>query len=91
MAEYDEIAEAYLDAEDKRIVRMYVIDYTFMKFLGDVKGKSVLDLGCGAGHLTRKVKDAGSAETVGVDLSPEMIRLAKEDEEKKASWYKIFC
>jgi len=36
----------------------------------------VLDLGCGTGHLTAKIAEAG-ASVVGVDRSPEMIRQAR--------------
>jgi len=48
--------------------------------LGLLKAKPVeriLDLGCGTGHLTAKIAEAG-AQVVGVDRSPEMIRQALE-------------
>ena len=48
--------------------------------LGDVRGKSVLDLACGEGFYTRKIKQVGAAEVTGVDISAEMIRLAEEEE-----------
>jgi len=38
-------------------------------------GERILDLGCGTGHLARKIADAG-AEVVGLDSSPEMIEQA---------------
>lgn len=37
----------------------------------------VVDLGCGSGALARRVVDAGH-DVLGVDLSPDMIRLAKQ-------------
>src|SRR5262249_25699793 len=39
-------------------------------------GERVLDLGCGTGHLTARIAEAGS-EVVGVDSSPEMIAEAR--------------
>src|SRR5471030_3268425 len=45
----------------------------------DVKpGERILDLGCGTGHLTKKIQEEG-AEVVGIDASPEMIAQAKEN------------
>ncbi len=42
-----------------------------------VKGKRALDFGCGAGRSTRFLRNLGF-ETVGIDVSAEMIRIAKE-------------
>lgn len=39
-------------------------------------GERVLDLGCGTGHLTARIAEAG-AEVVGIDSSPEMIAEAR--------------
>lgn len=51
---------------------------------GDVRGLRVLDVGCGEGYCTRELKSRGSAHTVGLELSGEMIRLAREQEETLA-------
>jgi trans-aconitate methyltransferase len=40
-------------------------------------GERILDLGCGTGHLTNKIKDQG-AEVIGIDASEDMIAKAKE-------------
>lgn len=40
-------------------------------------GLPVADVGCGPGHVTRHLHDLGLA-AVGIDLSPEMIRVARE-------------
>jgi len=45
----------------------------------DVKaGETILDLGCGTGHLTKKISDLG-AEVTGIDASAEMIEKAEKD------------
>lgn len=45
----------------------------------DVSGKTVLDLGCGAGHNCLNFVRRGAAEVVGVDLSEKMLAVAKEE------------
>lgn len=53
----------------------------FLAFVGDLNGKTALDVGCGEGYNTRIFAQKG-AKVVGVDLSKEMIRLAWEEEKK---------
>lgn len=44
--------------------------------VGDVKGKRLLDVGCGAGYFSRLMAEAG-AEVTGVDISPRMVEHAR--------------
>jgi SAM-dependent methyltransferase len=46
-------------------------------FARHVKGQRALDFGCGAGRSTRLLRRLGF-DAVGVDISPEMIRLARK-------------
>ena len=50
-----------------------------LALVGDVTGRRVLDLGCGAGQLARHLAEAGAAEVVGVDVSERMLALARAD------------
>jgi SAM-dependent methyltransferase len=81
VSKYDEIAEEYQDATQLDVFR--IISHTMSSRLGDVAGRSVLDLACGEGHSTRAIKRLGAGRTVGVDISGEMIRLALEQEAKQ--------
>lgn len=54
---------------------------TMERWLKDsVRGKRVLDLGCGTGILTQKISRWG-AHAFGVDLSPQMIAIAERESE----------
>ncbi len=44
----------------------------------DIEVKEVLDLGCGTGGITALLADMGY-DTVGVDISPEMLMCAREN------------
>lgn len=81
-AQYDEFAEKYQRIVTSPIVMQgrRILDYTCMRLVGDIRGKSVLDLACGAGDYTRKLKQAGASHAVGVDISEEMIKLARQQE-----------
>jgi len=52
----------------------------FFEFCGSLAGLDVLDVGCGEGYNTRLHARRG-ARVTGVDISAEMIRLAREQEE----------
>ncbi len=82
-AEYDAIAAEYTRMLKKYPGRLYVIDPSFIKAFGNIKGKTVLDLACGSGHFTRELKKLKARTVMGIDISQEMLRLAKEEEKKK--------
>lgn len=84
---YNQIAKNYTERLDYSPERKYVFDPTMevsnpdIGVDGSIKGRSVLDLACGNGNYTRYLKKQG-ASVVGVDLSEEMIKLAREEEKK---------
>ena len=49
-----------------------------VELLAPKPGDRILDLGCGTGHLTAQIADAG-AEVVGIDSSEDMVRVASEN------------
>ncbi len=54
----------------------------FFRFIGGRNGKRVLDAGCGEGYNTRLLARSG-ARMIGVDISPRMIELARQEEERE--------
>jgi toxoflavin synthase len=77
--DYDVIAEDYQRAKGQPW-RSLVESYTLMELLGDLAGNAVVDLACGEGHYTRRMRRHGASEVVGVDLSGAMIALARAQE-----------
>ena len=79
--DYNHLSDTY-DQTKVSPLRIYVDKYTLLKVLGDVRGKSALDLGCGHGHYTRILKSGGAARVVGVDISQAMIADARSQEQQ---------
>ena len=79
-AVYDKFAKQY-KASKRLPFREYIEWYSYSKLLGDISQRSVLDLACGEGYYTRRIKQKGADKVVGVDISEEMIRLAKQQEQ----------
>ena len=64
------------------VTREFLNNPAFLALIGDLRGRQVLDAGCGDGYNTRILARAG-AHMTGVDLSARMIGLA-QDEERRA-------
>lgn len=80
--DYDPIAEQYQRSKQQPW-RVHVEAFTLMALIGDPAGKAVLDLACGEGFYTRRLRQLGAASVVGVDLSEGMIELARKQEAKQ--------
>jgi SAM-dependent methyltransferase len=52
------------------------LEYAF-HLLGDIRGKTVLDLGCGSGENLVPLVTRG-AEVIGIDISPDLVQLARQ-------------
>ncbi len=61
--------------------RCDLLDPIILQVLGDVKGKRILDAGCGDGYLSRKLARLGATIT-GVELSEKMLGFAIEEQKK---------
>jgi toxoflavin synthase len=59
-------------------------DPVIFRTLGDIRGKSLLDLACGDGFYTRRFRTECAADpVVGIDLSPKQIERAEAIEQRK--------
>jgi len=48
-----------------------------MQHCGDLRGRSICDIGCGSGRFVTEFARRGAGHVTGVDVAPEMIRLAE--------------
>ena len=79
--DYNHLSDKY-DQTKISPLRKYVDGFTLLNVVGDVRGKAVLDLGCGHGHYTRIIKRQEAARVVGVDISQVMITDARLREQQ---------
>lgn len=79
--QYDEIADLYHETIQEIPFREHAETVTLFDSLGEVQGQSALDLACGTGYYARLLRQRGAARVVGVDISPEMIRVARSIEQ----------
>ena len=80
VAQYEHIGSKY-DEYARTATLKRAERYTFFRMVGALHGKHALDLACGFGFYTRLLKQHGAAQVIGVDISPEMIRLAHQQEQ----------
>jgi len=78
---FDKIAEGYEQLETGLTpVRHYCEAYTALKLVQPLEDKSVLELACSDGYFSRLLKKGGAHSLRGIDLSPNMIDLARAEE-----------
>ncbi|KUL34374.1 ToxA protein [Streptomyces sp. NRRL F-4489] len=80
--QYDEIGEAFEGFKALPLTR-YAEVPSVLELVGDVRGKSVLDVACGTGFYSREFKRRGAADVLGVDISGEMIAAAQGIEQRE--------
>lgn len=78
---YDEVLSRFYGEMYEDIDRVKYLYYSWIKVLGDIKGRKVLDVGCGTGNSSRVLADLG-ALVVATDASTESIKIAREIEAK---------
>jgi SAM-dependent methyltransferase len=83
MAEYDALADKFDQTFTLAPWRTHIEAYSLLKLIGDVRGQAWLDVACGTGPYARALRSRGAAPVAGVDLSGEMLRVARAAEEQE--------
>ncbi len=83
---YQALAERYSQIAESKAENGYIEHPAIRKQLGNVKGKVVLDAGCGPGILATYMLNEG-ADVTGFDISPNMIELARQRSEGRAKLF----
>lgn len=79
---WNKVAEEYskkIESKDSQgfLIRENCLNPYLFSALGNVKGKAILDYGCGDGWLTSQLKEKG-ADVKGCDISEKFIEIARE-------------
>ncbi len=84
MSDYDKEnrAKKYLLTDESYRKKLF-IGPTYLNLLGNTKGKSIVDIGCGSGFSSRLIKKSGAKSVTGIDKSKKQIFLANEIEKKE--------
>lgn len=84
-AAWDRVAPWWLSRYTARgdINREWIIDPVLQEFLGSVRGRRILDAGCGGGYLARLLARRGGT-VHGVDVSAKLLAAAEAEEAKDA-------
>jgi ubiquinone/menaquinone biosynthesis C-methylase UbiE len=74
---YNSIAAAYAAESETGLFNAFYTHPAILDLAGDVAGRQILDVGCGAGPIAVKLRDRGATVT-GFDSSAEMLELARK-------------
>ena len=72
--QWTDAAQDWIDAD--QAVRTGMLDRWMLNSLGDVSGKSAIDIGCGEGRFSRILSELGATVT-GIDLTEPFIERAR--------------
>lgn len=90
MADYDKFAQYYLERRKDKSRFNYNRDIevpALIKIIGDVKNKSILDIGCGFGDHAKKLSKQKYKNLVGFDISKELIKFANYQRIPNSTFY----
>lgn len=90
MTQYDAIAARYRRSKELPF-RRAIERPSLFALLPDLRGLSAFDFACGEGHYSRLLVEAGAASVTGVDLSPAMIALARQQESRAPLGIRYHC
>lgn len=80
---WNELAEEYSGID---LLTDWRLGYPYVeRLIGDIKGKSILDYGCGSGQFTRRLHDIGAIVTA-VDASESAIDIARRKDNRNIQY-----
>lgn len=84
---FSQLAQSWWDIDGamKMLHAVNPIRMAFILDCLDIRGKNMLDIGCGGGILTERLCHH-QASVLGIDLSSEAIAVAKQHAEQKQDW-----
>lgn len=83
--QYNSIGKEYLQGQKEFFSeREHIGKKLITEFMGELSGKTVLDMGCGDGSDLETDINKGAAKVIGIDPSEYMVSLAKERLQNKA-------
>jgi len=88
--QYNKIGEKYANMIKTDPLKNYLQYPGLIRLLGDIKGKKILDIGCGNGFFSKMVAEKG-ASIVGFDVSEKQIELAIENEKRDKLGMTFVC
>lgn len=86
LSAYEALAEKYNELIDHKPHNAYYDRPNTLELIPDTEGICVLDAACGPGKYA-EILHSGGARVTGFDLSPKMIRLAKERNKGKGHFF----
>jgi ubiquinone/menaquinone biosynthesis C-methylase UbiE len=83
---YEEMAERYNELIEHKPHNAYYDRPNTLKLIPEVEGKSILDAACGPGKYAEILISQGATVT-GFDISPKMVKLAKERNKELGNFF----
>jgi len=83
VSDYDGFADQYDQTFELAPFRTHIEAYSLLRLVGDVRGQAWLDLACGTGPYARALRRRGAGPVLGVDVSPDMLRVARAAEQQE--------
>src|SRR5215470_14504415 len=74
---YDQFAAAYAADNESNAFNALYERPSMLALVGDVRGKRVLDVGCGSGALAEALLGRGASNVTGLEISRAMAELAR--------------
>lgn len=79
-----DLGRKWAEMADAQDALLGAFQETAIAALGALEGRRILDLGCGQGTSSFALADAGAAEVVGLDVSPDLLAVATARKEAGA-------